>query len=45
VKILRTKNRQPTHPGAILHEDILPSLKISQTELAHHLGISRRTVT
>ena len=42
---LRTKSRRPTHPGAILLEDVLPSLAISQTELADRLGVSRRTVS
>ncbi len=41
----RAKNRKPTHPGAILREDVLPSLGITQTELADKLGISRRTVS
>ena len=42
---LRAKNRKPTHPGAILREDVLPSLNITQTELADRLGVSRRTVS
>jgi addiction module HigA family antidote len=42
---LRSKQRKPTHPGAILREDVLPSLNISQTELADRLGVSRRTVS
>jgi addiction module HigA family antidote len=42
---LRTKNRKPTHPGAILREDILPSLNITQTELADRLGVSRRSIS
>ena len=42
---LRAKNRRPTHPGAILREDILPSLGITQTELADKLKVSRRTVS
>ena len=42
---LRSKQRKPTHPGAILREDVLPSLGISQTELADRLGVSRRTVS
>lgn len=42
---LRSKNRKPTHPGAILREDVLPSLGISQTEFADRLGVSRRTVS
>jgi addiction module HigA family antidote len=41
----RSKQRKPTHPGAILREDVLPSLGISQTELADRLGVSRRTVS
>src|SRR5437762_1238578 len=42
---LRSKNRKPTHPGAILREDVLPSLNLTQTELADRLGVSRRTVS
>jgi antitoxin HigA-1 len=42
---IRAKNRKPTHPGAILREDILPSLGITQTDLADRLGVSRRTVS
>ncbi len=42
---LRAKNRKPTHPGAILREDILPSLGITQTELAECLNVSRRTIS
>lgn len=41
----RSKKRKPTHPGAILREDILPSLNIKQTELAARLGVSRRTIS
>src|SRR5471030_631979 len=42
---LRAKNRRPAHPGAILREDILPALGITQTELADRLGVSRRSVS
>jgi addiction module HigA family antidote len=42
---LRAKDRRPTHPGAILREDVLPSLDMTQTELAERLGVSRRTVS
>jgi antitoxin HigA-1 len=42
---LRAKNRKPTHPGAILREDILPALNITQTELADRLSVSRRTIS
>jgi addiction module HigA family antidote len=37
--------RKPTHPGAILREDVLPALKMTQTELAKRLGVSRLTVS
>lgn len=42
---LRAKSRKPTHPGAILREDVIPSLNISQSDLADRLGVSRRTVS
>ena len=42
---LRAKNRKPTHPGAILREDVLPSLNITQAELAERLGVSRRSIS
>lgn len=42
---LRSKKRMPTHPGAILREDVLPGLGITQSELAEHIGVSRRTVS
>ena len=39
---LRNPNRRPTHPGAILRDDVLPALSMTQTELARLLGVSRR---
>ena len=42
---IRAKDRRPTHPGVILREDVLPSLGITQTDLADRLGVSRRTVS
>jgi len=45
MKTLRNKNRKPTHPGAILREDVLPSLNMSQGDIADALGVSRRTVS
>jgi addiction module HigA family antidote len=45
MKSLRNPNRRPTHPGAILREDILPALKMTQTELAERLDVSRLTVS
>jgi antitoxin HigA-1 len=41
----RQTRRQPTHPGAILREDVLPALNITQTEFAKRLGVSRLTVS
>ena len=32
----------PTHPGAVLREDILPALKLRKTAIAEALGISRQ---
>ena len=42
---LRNPNRRPTHPGAILREDVLPALSMPQTELAQLLGVSRLSVS
>mgnify|MGYP003387308194 CR=1 FL=1 len=45
MKNLRDPNRRPTHPGAILREDVLPALAMTQTELADRLNISRLSVS
>lgn len=36
--------RTPTHPGAVLREDVLPSLDLSVAAFARALGVSRQTV-
>lgn len=36
--------RRPTHPGAILREDTLPAIGMSQSEFARVLGVSASTV-
>jgi len=36
---------RPTPPGAILLEDVLPALNMSQVRLAELLGVSRLTVS
>ena len=41
----RKRNRRPVHPGEQLREHVLPSLKLSQTEFARRLGVSRLTVS
>ena len=45
MKSLRNPNRRPTHPGAILREDVLPALGIPQGRLAELLGVSRLTIS
>lgn len=45
MKSLRDPKRRPTHPGAIVREDILPQLGITQAELATRMGVSRLTVS
>lgn len=41
----RDPKRRPTHPGAILREDVLPALGLTQAECAQRLGVSRLTVS
>jgi antitoxin HigA-1 len=36
--------RRPTHPGAILREDVLPALGLSISETARQLGVTRQTL-
>jgi len=45
MKSLRDPKRKPTHPGELLREDVLPVLKMSQSELAKRLGVSRLSVS
>lgn len=40
----RNPTRTPTHPGAILREDVLPALRLSVTETARRLHVSRQTL-
>lgn len=42
---MRDPDRKPTHPGAILREDVLPDLGMPQREFAERLGVSRRTLS
>ncbi len=44
-KTLRKPHRRPTHPGALLREDVLPALDMTQGEFAKRLGVSRLTVS
>ncbi len=42
---MRDSKRNPTHPGEVLREDVLPALKMTQGELAKRLGVSRLSVS
>lgn len=37
-------SRPPTHPGSILKETVLPTLKLSVSEAARQLRVSRQTL-
>ena len=45
MRSLRNPDRKPTHPGAVLREDVLPELSWTQAELAERLMVSRQTVS
>ena len=45
MRSLRNLNRKPTHPGAVLREDVLTELGWTQGELATRLLVSRQTVS
>jgi addiction module HigA family antidote len=36
--------RPPTHPGAILRDDVLPALNLSVSEAARQLRVTRQTL-
>lgn len=42
---LRDPKRRPTHPGAVLREDVLPALKMTQKEFADWIGVSRLSIS
>ena len=44
MKAMRYKFRRPTHPGELLREDILPALRITVSELARRLRLSKQTL-
>jgi antitoxin HigA-1 len=45
MKSKRDPRRKPTHPGEVLRDDVLPALRMSQTEFARRLGVSRLSVS
>ena len=38
----RNPDRSPTHPGALLREDVIPATGVAKAEIARLLGISRQ---
>jgi addiction module HigA family antidote len=42
LKAKRNPNRCPTHPGALLRDDIIPATGRTKAEIAELLGISRQ---
>jgi len=38
----RNRNRCPTHPGALLRDDVIPATGRTKVEIAELLGISRQ---
>lgn len=40
----RPTQRKPTHPGAVLREDILPETGLSVSEMARRLRMSRQSL-
>ena len=44
IRITRRPNRLPTHPGNMLRDDVLPALRLSVTEAASQLGVSRQNL-
>jgi len=38
----RHANRQPSHPGAILRDEVLPALQLTTAAAARTLGVSRQ---
>jgi len=36
--------RRPTHPGALLREDVLPEIGISISDFARQIGVSRQVI-
>lgn len=42
IPVRRPLRREPTHPGEILREDVLPTLRMTVSEAARELGVSRQ---
>ena len=42
---MRTKKRQPTHPGGLLKRHYMEPLSLTVSDLAETLGVSRKTLS
>ena len=42
---MRKMTRKPTHPGEIIREEYMKTLKLTVTSLAASLGVSRKTLS
>jgi len=42
--VTKRPDRPPTHPGAILREDVFPALGVKVMTAAKELGVSRQTL-
>ena len=42
--IKNRSKRRPTHPGALLREDVLPEIGISISDFARRIGVSRQVI-
>ena len=40
----RRRQRSPTHPGALLREDVLPAMGVSVAQAAEEMGVTRQTL-
>jgi addiction module HigA family antidote len=40
----RFPGRNPTHPGAVWREDVLPAIGLTVVDFADRLGVSRQTI-
>ena len=41
-RVKRPLERTPVHPGEVLREDVFPALRLSVSEAARRLGVSRQ---
>ncbi len=39
-----TAGLRAIHPGEVLREDVLPALRLTKSDIAAHLGVSRQTL-